>query len=396
MSSALEGHVSQYGLPESETDASSLSQSAMSAVMLVYFGLTESSQTACTMSARMYEQALHATNFAIQQRSPTPSDDLLLAVMLLGMYEAHLGSRLEFNYLPNALHHYRGALALLSTRGQSDDGSCRSRSLDTVIWRRALRIAVQIGTRTPPAVQAKIRQQDDQDAVIKLIYIRMNELADLSADLQVFMAQPHSAERHNSLKAILDKAVELDVKMTTLSSIISIHDKYYSCSLQPGEQGGKCALKSIMQTYYGCIAYASVHAAHETTVFYGCWLRIKDIILSCIGATKTDGALSFPSSVTELYSQSAKVALEAIIGNILASVPFLLGDLENPAPTVEAICSKANAAHCGQIVFALHSIFTARNTTVQHRRIAQDLLVIVSRPTANGIITMLMERLAIL
>ena len=80
LQSSVEGYIASFGMPTLNTASTSTARLALSAVMLIYFGLTQRSEQAVSSSSKLYEQALRSTNETIRQLTSVPSDELLLSV----------------------------------------------------------------------------------------------------------------------------------------------------------------------------------------------------------------------------------------------------------------------------------------------------------------------------
>lgn len=102
--------------PQQAANSDSLLGSVVSAVSLATFGRTRVSTEALSLGSRKYARALAKTNATISDAREAVTDQFLLTIVMLGVYE-HAVSNYNRNFLLiESFRHQNGAIALLKLR----------------------------------------------------------------------------------------------------------------------------------------------------------------------------------------------------------------------------------------------------------------------------------------
>ena len=358
---------------------------AISGVALIHFGLMENARGAIIASHACYQKALTLTGVAIREIETAASDELLVTVMLLAIHEDHAADLLLSPPTPNSYRHIQGAFSFLPSRLRQSGRSHRSGVLDTLIWRRSIKIAINTGMPFDQALRAYAQYQPS--ATERMLYPCMIQLADINARMQIVMSKQPGPDQRSALEAVLRVAETLNARMEDLRKLFYT-DSQYDVRIR-NRQMFPYALQPILKQYYLPIEYSDARALSELNTFRASWFRLNDIIVRVLERNmRVTSSLSLDGQQEKLHSQ-ARELMSTLAADILASVPCYFGGSEKIDQTIDDICKSANQVHVGSLVFPLHSIARAYAASLEQRAVAREVLLLSSRTTGNRTVPML-------
>ncbi|KAG9240231.1 hypothetical protein BJ878DRAFT_546471 [Calycina marina] len=286
----------------------------------------------CMMSSRMgkppdapftrsfYTRAVSSLSQMILQQRDCTSDDFIIAVMLLQLYEATTG-QLRKRTSTNQPHpHLDGALALIRHRGPENFTNSISRSILLYVRGQLVENSLRNAVSVPIDVQGwgNIVSENEQIPVFRLDGINL-ELANLQASALSAIRYQHP-HRSNQLMELNREAIDIERQLFKWSqSIPAIWDPiriYRHQGVAPGLQ--------LYQDH--CDTYQTLFLSTLWNRLRSSYIDVKNIMLLCLA--------ELPPALTNLATQNAcRESIQQIADDICAGVPFFLGDRIKPGRT---------------------------------------------------------------
>ncbi|KAG0647228.1 White-opaque regulator 2 [Hyphodiscus hymeniophilus] len=261
----------------------------------------------------------HMKERVIEQRD-CADDELLMAVMLLQMYEQLVG-RTKKNTSPKA--HLDGALALIKHRGVGNFKGDVSRGLLYYVRSVFVEECTRNAKPMPRGIEtwSELSPDSDQIPTVRLDTI-MVDIANLQA---------YSLPLLNTTE--LPAGVRFSRLMQTINYLTDIDDRLTSWSWSlpstwaPIRVSGKQSIPpnipqaGLYEQY--CDVYASIFIASLWNKLRLSQIRTKNLIIGCLSQVKAT-----PNNIK--LREACQLGIQQAVDDICASVPFNIGDRMQP------------------------------------------------------------------
>lgn len=269
-------------------------------------------------ATKWYLDAINMTNNAITHPKDVTSDTTLLAITLLGMYEATSNE----HTLNTWGEHVAGAAALVKLRGKNQFASPAGRRMYLHAVGLLTMNCLADGTALPDYVQSmneEIRKHHDERDPRNRFFFLQQDVINLRAAIMGSAAM--------SLQSILDRALELDAAAERVFEHAGPEWAYE-----------EVALATPSPFVFGNMYH--IYPSHATAQTWN-WVRytkiyIHDIIRNTIlaGLATSPPVFTGASHLQQLASSIAQ--LQKIQSDILASAPQFLHDVPKVAPSPDS------------------------------------------------------------
>ncbi|KAI9710811.1 MAG: hypothetical protein M1812_007359 [Candelaria pacifica] len=289
---------------------------ALTAVSRCMFGAWErkNRDTETTEVRAAFGKALTATRNAVENPSQSLSDETLMAVCLLGFYEAVVDA---FRSKLSSARHYHGAAALIEHRKVSNMNSELSKKLLLAVRNSIVESA--IADCTPVDTSAEVWQDSDQlpQNPATLLDIMSVEVANvLSAENQpperVVELEEVETDASPPISNLLDRAIAAEARLASWPEIVP---RNWIPVRIPRNSIPQVVVDAGL---YG--AYCEVYPDIVICSTWNSWRTIRLKILSLIARLDPEGS-----------GIQAVTTIQQLADDICASIPFSIGSRTEPA-----------------------------------------------------------------
>lgn len=345
---------------------------------LIYFGRSHNSQTAIRSSQTCYQNALLGTRAKIESLNGAVPDSVLLTILLLASYEDKMGNHSQADPLPNSYKHLQSAAAFLPDRQYQPLRTESSLLLDEIVWRRAVNIAINRGTRLSDSVKDCARSGETLSQ--QLLLECMVEVAGVNVDMRDALKERTGSTQVAALSSVLGALQALYARLRSVQTTLTASNGYTICNVRPDHQ--VCVLRPILQQYYALASCDNINAAYDLALCAASLLRVADMMVRIICK---DTPLNQHQHEPGLLGTSLQ-SVRRHVAEVFATVPYHFGAVYKPAKTVMELCENADALLVGRLTFPLHAVGQAFSTTREEKIVAKELLLLGSQVTANMVL----------
>ena len=304
---------------------------AISALSHATFGRGQRSHKALQVGRQDYSRALVKTNLALADPDEATRNDVFLAVILMSRYEStvmectpQVSSRGITAMASRSFAHHDGAMAMLKLRQYARERSNSSRKLDKLI-RRQLWRSVLLRSLPMPAWLRDGSQYGEYGFALELDQC-MVEVANLrheASSLPADMANFSTLDRVDlmaRLRCLLTEARALDHSLSIWASRIPSEYRFHTHTVHDDE-----SISTGNWIFEGKVhIYPTVGHAAMWDRFRTLCLVVNDIILKVLSMFDES-----PDADGNIFEEAARLRVRHLADNLCASIPYILGLVEN-------------------------------------------------------------------
>ena len=317
-------------IPDYHRDAHSESciQNALTAVAYVNFANQTCSTRMSLRATQMYGKAITSVNLALNDPQQTIEDGTILAVLFLGLYEMITADK------PRLLGaHGRGLSSLLHLRGPTQLSSPIGREIFRIVCayllNRSLSHRTKLSDRETSLIDTYSKNDPSASAFLSILRI-----CQAVASAEKLISDIKWAERHQSFNFEVQRRTSLSTQVSKMILIDQFHRNIFD--ILPAYT--KCQLaESFANSNHAPLErqdYVLIYKDPWIANMWN-WLRSTRIVLQCTIFKSLQ--ILFQRSVEQASHQHPRTeALKIImdmIGDICATLPYIMGDLDSPDTT---------------------------------------------------------------
>ncbi|KAM0253653.1 hypothetical protein ACHAQJ_007165 [Trichoderma viride] len=308
------GHMS-YLLPLIDGSRNSAVDAAVNAVALAALSNIRMSPKAMLQAQQEYTTALSKTNMALRDPVMCKTDDILAAVVMLGIFEVMTCT--DGSFIDRWVNHMDGATRLIEVRGSEQ--LARQEGLDMFTQLRAQvnlsriyqeRYSSPVFTKLTEEVQ---RDRTPDDQILDRLSNVVTRLTDFCADVK----NRHIVEA----REIIRTALNIDTELVSL--LISVPPLWGYTSVKVPMINGKPITQAVWgDTHH---VYHSISASSMWNNYRSARVIIQELIIDTVRDLENSGNNDVSSPQRNSLANQARQTALQLVEDICASVPYNLG-----------------------------------------------------------------------
>lgn len=288
---------------------------------------------AMVLAENKYIRALTKLNAIIGDAEHATSDEVLLAVMLMGNYEGIVCDFDSERLFLTQFHHMDGAIALLKLRQEHKHRGHFDQSIDRHIRRQTIRQSIYRGTSIPPWLQSgEAFGENGPELALDICLVKVSVLRHQGIEMvqRLTRAPGNTSHLEYDLESLLLEAQELD-------SLLIAWTFTAPCECRPGIH--QC---EVIDTAYQEASLGVRSSTDDSIARITLWNRYRGgrLVVNCIIEKVTNCIIRMRSGTMALDAQAhiddVRALQRILVDAICASVPRIMDDVESPASAVRA------------------------------------------------------------
>ena len=339
---------------------------------------------------------------ALKDASEATDDRVLLAVMLLSFYEntvmnqtSQISNRDIRREASRTFVHHDGAMAMLKLRRQRSDCTGSGMELDKLVRRQLTRSLLLRSMPLPPWLRDGSKYGEhglalELDRCMVIVAKLRHQASNLCAG-STCLARSDEHDQKSQCQCLLGEAQALDAALVMWEESMPVEDRFRTCTIQ---NTGR--LENCNRIYNGTVhIYPTVGHAGMWNRYRAFRLAVSDTMLKALSILA-----GYPGSEVRLLKEAVKSRSECLADDFCASVPYMLGLLENyqmtgldaTITTKDLTSSKitVTASTAAFLCWPLTMVIMLSGLSMRHQRYLRDRLLEVSEIVDDG----LLERIA--
>ena len=288
-----------------------------------------------------YGTAIKATNAALQDPAECVSDQTLVAVWLLSVYENLLlfspyaqtpnGFRSKARDWKDWLAHILGVQTLLQMRGIDQFSTSRGRQLFTLLHAAIQLSCVVHGILEPPDFSNMVDHLYNVEQLTSAASSRVmafyRKVTRLRSLMKIIISEaPRTSCQSNSTEDFLRVGISLDLEMEDWESECAERT-----GLSASSTSALCALSSHDQPF-GMFTYQTFWGFYQSMRFHTARIMLNAALITALRARLTGEdtafSMSTPRASTEKQIERHRATLQISATNIIGSVAYGMGDID--------------------------------------------------------------------